>query len=56
VYTLCELAVTICDGLHMLGPQSGTFRYGPVGVGVSLWVWNSQPNCLEVSLPLAAFR
>jgi hypothetical protein len=29
-----------------------------VGIGVSLWVWasNSHPSCLEVSLPLAAFR
>jgi hypothetical protein len=29
-----------CDGLHMLGPGTGTIRrYGPVGVGLSLWVW-----------------
>jgi len=28
------------DGLHMLGPGSGTIRRcGLVGVGVSLWVW-----------------
>ena len=29
-----------CDGLYMLGSGSGTIRrYGPVGVGVSLWAW-----------------
>jgi hypothetical protein len=29
-----------CDGLYMLGPRSDTIRTGgPVGVGVSLWVW-----------------
>ena len=28
------------DGLYMLCPGSGTIRRcGPVGVGVSLWVW-----------------
>jgi hypothetical protein len=27
-----------CDGLHMLGPRSGTIRsYGPVGVSVASW-------------------
>jgi hypothetical protein len=30
-----------CDGLYMLNPGSGTFRRcGPVGIGVSLWVWS----------------
>ena len=33
-----------CDGLYMLGPGSGTIRRcGPVGVGVSLWVWAIKP-------------
>ena len=28
---------SLCDGLHMLGPGSGTIRKcGPVGVGVTL--------------------
>jgi hypothetical protein len=28
-----------CDGLNILSPGSGTIRrYGPVGVGVSLWL------------------
>jgi hypothetical protein len=34
-----------CDGLNMLGPGSGTIRrYGPVGVGVSLGVWDLRPS------------
>ena len=34
-----------CDGLYMLGPGSGTIRRcGPVGVGVSLWVWAIRPS------------
>ena len=29
-----------CDGLNMLGSESGTIRKcGLVGVGISLWVW-----------------
>nr|BAC39778.1 unnamed protein product [Mus musculus] len=29
-----------CDGLYMLGPESGTIRrYGPIGVRVPLWGW-----------------
>jgi hypothetical protein len=29
-----------CDGLNMLGPESGAIRmYGLAGVSVSLWVW-----------------
>jgi hypothetical protein len=46
-----------CDGLNMLGPEDGTlWRYGLVGVGVSLWAWAliPHPNCLETSL-LSAF-
>ena len=35
----------ICDGLYMLGPESGTIRKcGPVGFGVSLWVWVLRPS------------
>jgi hypothetical protein len=34
----------LCDNLHMLGPGSGTIgRCGPVGGGVSLWVWALRP-------------
>jgi hypothetical protein len=37
--------VNLCDGLHMLGPGSLTIkRFGPVGVGVSLWVWALRPS------------
>ena len=37
--------VSCCDGLYMLGPGSGTIRRcGPVGVGVSLWVWAIRPS------------
>ena len=33
------------DDLHVLGPGSGTIgRCGPVGVGVSLWVWALRPS------------
>jgi hypothetical protein len=36
--------ITICDGLYMLDPGSGTIRMcGPVGVGMSLWVWALRP-------------
>ena len=32
--------ITHYDGLYMLSPGNGTIRkYGPVGVGVLLWVW-----------------
>jgi hypothetical protein len=34
-----------CDSLYILGPGSGTIRgQGPVGVGVSLWVWDVRPS------------
>jgi hypothetical protein len=34
-----------CDGLYMLGLESGTIRgCGLVGVGVSLWVWALRPS------------
>ena len=34
-----------CNGLYMLSPGSGTiWRCGPVGVGVSLWVWALRPS------------
>jgi hypothetical protein len=34
-----------CAGLHMLGSESGTIRRcGPVGVGVSLWMWAIRPS------------
>jgi hypothetical protein len=55
----CVCTIYYCDGLCMLEPGSGSIRRcGPVGVGVSLWVWSSEPHpiCLEASLPLAAFR
>ena len=33
------------DDLYMLSPRSGTTRRcGPVGVGVSLWVWVIRPS------------
>ena len=33
------------DGLYMLNPGSGTIkRCGPVGVGLSLWVWDLRPT------------
>jgi hypothetical protein len=33
------------DGLYMLGPGSGAVkRCGPVGIGVSLWVWSIRPS------------
>ena len=58
-------AVSLCDGLYMLDPGSGTFRRcGLVGVGVALLelvcccgcgLKYPLPSCLEVSL-LAAFR
>jgi hypothetical protein len=57
--TCCPVKKNTCDGLYMLFPGRGTFRRcGPVGVGVSLWVWALRPSssCLEASLPLAAFR
>ena len=47
------------DGLYMLGPGSGTIsRYGSVGVGVSLWVWDLRihPSCLGASIVVADFR
>jgi hypothetical protein len=40
----CMLVITHCDGLYMPVPGSGTIRRcGPVGVGVSLWVWVTRP-------------
>jgi hypothetical protein len=37
--------VGMCDGLHMFDSGSGTIRRrGPVGVGVSLWVWALRPS------------
>jgi hypothetical protein len=34
-----------CDGLYVLGPGVGMIRRcGPVGVGVSLWVWALRPS------------
>ena len=37
---LLTINVCVCDGLYMLGPGSGTIRgCGPVGVGVSLWLF-----------------
>jgi len=49
-------AVSLCDGLYMLSPGSGTIRRcSLVGVGVLLWSWALRPpSCLEVSLLLAA--
>jgi hypothetical protein len=33
-----------CDGLYMLGPESGTIRRcGHIGVGMSLLVWSLKP-------------
>jgi hypothetical protein len=34
-----------CDDLYTLGPEDATIRrYGPVGVGVPLWVWVLRPS------------
>ena len=34
-----------CEGLHMLGPGSGTTKKcGLVGVGMSLWAWALTPS------------
>jgi hypothetical protein len=36
---------SMCDGLYMLGPESGTIRRcGSVRVGVSLWMWAVRPS------------
>jgi hypothetical protein len=44
VKILCQ-SFGFCDGLYMLSPRSGTIRgCGPVGVGVSLWVWALRPQ------------
>jgi hypothetical protein len=38
-YSICSHIYSMCDGLHILGPGSGTiWRCDLVGVGVSLWV------------------
>jgi hypothetical protein len=34
-----KVCVATFDGLYMLGPGSGIRRSGPVGVGLSQWVW-----------------
>lgn len=35
---------TVIDDLYMFGPGSGAMRRcGPVGAGVSLWVWALMP-------------
>jgi hypothetical protein len=40
-----EFVKYMCDGLYMLSLGSGTIRRcGPVGVGVSLWVWDIRPS------------
>jgi hypothetical protein len=44
---------SICDGLDMLGPGSGTiWRCGPVGVGVASlkWVWPCWRKCVTVNV------
>jgi hypothetical protein len=39
------LMYSSCGGLNMLDPRSSTiWRYGIVGVGVSLWVWALRPS------------
>jgi hypothetical protein len=39
------IVTDICDGSYMLGPESGTMRRcGPVGVGVTVWVWAIRPS------------
>jgi hypothetical protein len=36
-----------CDGLYLLSLGSDSIRkYGPVGVGMSLWVWSLRPSSL----------
>jgi hypothetical protein len=35
-----SLPLGCCDGFYIFSPGSGNIRgSGPVGVGVSLWVW-----------------
>jgi hypothetical protein len=37
---VCWFHLYRCDGLYMLGPESGAIRRcGLVGVGVSQWAW-----------------
>ena len=41
-------------GLNMLGPGNDSiWKYGLVGVCVSLWAWALRPSCLEASLLFA---
>jgi hypothetical protein len=37
-----------CDGLYMLSPGT-TIRCGPVGIGVSLWVWVLRPFLIRAA-------
>jgi hypothetical protein len=42
---LLDISYGNCDGVYVLGPGSGTIRRcGPIGVGVSLWVWALRPS------------
>ena len=42
--TLTKIQIQ-CDGLDMLGPESGTIvRCDLVGVGMSLWAWALRPS------------
>jgi hypothetical protein len=45
VFRIAEDCGMRCDGLYVLSPGNGTIRScGPVGVGVSLWVWALRPS------------
>jgi hypothetical protein len=56
--TILEFYLPWCyNGLHMLGPGSGTVcRCGLSGVGVSLWVWALRPSFLLSGSQYSASR
>jgi hypothetical protein len=48
---------TLCDGLYILGPGSGTiWRYGFVGIGVTWLEWVCHCGCGHKILTLVAWK